>query len=164
MKINTSLALRESFQVVEEIDASRFDLSANFSLKGIHDLVAKALVSYKGELVHVSIDLTGVLDLECAYTLDIFQQKLQISDELFFSNKQDDDEEDVFFERGPLIELDQYIFGLILAHIPLRVIKPGAKLPLGDEIVEVMREDEYIKTRNVHNNPFNDIDLEDFPD
>lgn len=165
MKINTSLALRQDFELEEEIAVSQFELGANYSLKNIEHLKVKALVKLSGSLFEVTLNVSCLLLLECAYTLELFEQALNFEDTIFFSTHNEDDQgEDVFYEKGPLIELDQYVYGLILAHIPLRVVKPGAKLPSSGAAFEVKTEEDYYIEREKQNTPFADLDLEDFPD
>lgn len=165
MKINTSLALRNPLYVEETIDLSNADYSANYSLKRIADLYVETETNLVGNIFQVSVNLKAKLTLECAYTLEMFDQDLVIEDELYFTlDDQDEDSEDVFYERGPVIDLDPYIFGLILSHIPLRVTKPGATLPQGDGTsFEVIDEDTYHQNKH-QANPFDDLDLDEFPD
>lgn len=165
MKINTSLALRQALVLEEDINLDNVDLNANVSLKGINSLRVKTITTLQGNLFKTELEVKANLGLECAYTLELFTQDLNFEDVLYFATKEDDEEtEDVFIEKGPLIDLDPYIFGLILAHIPLRVVKPGAKLPSGGESFVVQTEDEYYKERSTTNNPFDNLNLEEFED
>src|SRR5690554_3988902 len=120
MKINTSLALRQALVLEEDVQLADVNLSANVSLKAIDKLHVKSLTTLQGNLFRVDVTVHAVLTLECAYTLAWFDQTLDFEDTIFFSTTHDEDGEDVFFEKGPIINLDEYIFGLILAHIPLR--------------------------------------------
>lgn len=54
---------------------------------------------------------------------------------------------DIFYEPGNNIDLDPYIFGLILASVPIRVIKKGAKLPKDRYGVRFLSEDDLEKER-----------------
>lgn len=162
MKINTSLALRQALVLEEDVQLADVNLSANVSLKAIDKLHVKSLTTLQGNLFRVDVTVHAVLTLECAYTLAWFDQALDFEDTIFFSTTHDEDGEDVFFEKGPIINLDEYIFGLILAHIPLRVVKPGATLPSGGESFDVQTEDEFYQARTTTNNPFADLDLSDF--
>ena len=165
MKINTSLALRQPLVLEGPIDLTTADYSANYSLKKITDLYVKSVTTLVGNIFQVEINLTAKLSLECAYTLEIFDQDLTIEDVLYFTlDDLDEDSEDIFYERGPIIDLDGYIFGLILSHIPLRVTKPGATLPQGDGTSFVVIDEETYEKNKHQANPFDAIDLEDFPD
>ncbi len=164
MKINTSLALRQPLILEETLDFSSLDMRANVSLKGIDNLHVKTTTQLSGNLFKVDVILDCELTLECAYTLDLFKQDLHLDDTLFFSTSDEDEGEDVFFEKGPQIDFDPYVYGLILAEVPLRVIKPGATLPKGSDNIVIQSEDEYYQERANRPTPFDDLNLDDFPD
>ena len=164
MRINTSLAIRQPLVMEESVDFSTADYSASYSLKNIRDLRVKATTTLVDTLFKIEISLSCILSLECGYSLEIFEQDLAIEDIFYFSNNQEDEDEDVYYEKGTFIDLDPYLFGLILAHIPLRVIKPGAKRPVSGDNFVVQTEEEYYQEREGMNNPFAELDLEDFID
>lgn len=165
MKINTSLALRKPLVLEEVIDFSKADLTANYSLKAIQDVHVKATVTLRDELFEVELHILAKLELECGYTLEIFPETYEIDDVLYFSLSSGyEDDEEVFYERGPVIELDDYIFGLIIAYIPLRVVKPGATLPPSDGTFDVTDEEAFNAKRDTTNSAFSELNPEDFPD
>lgn len=164
MKFNINQLINKQLFLKEKIDFTDVDLSSRYSLKAINDLNAEATISMTGDLVHVTLFIEAQVLLECAYTLDIFPDTLSFEEELFFTDDEEEENEDIYFERGPMIDLDPYIIGLLLASIPLRVIKPGATLPEGNDVYEVISEDEYNENMKKRPTPFDDLDLEEFPD
>ena len=89
--------------------------------------------------VRVVVDFKVQVIVACAYTLEDVPLDLHIKDELIFT--EDENDEENFYEPGPSIVLDDYILGLILARIPIKVTKKGAKLPKGDESYRVIDEE-----------------------
>lgn len=89
--------------------------------------------------VRVVVDFKVQVIVACAYTLEDVPLDLHIKDELIFT--EDENDEENFYEPGPSIVLDDYILGLILARIPIKVVKKGAKLPKGDESYRVIDEE-----------------------
>ena len=141
MKLNRVL-LRDGVPSTfkEEVDFS----SASFDPSHIRKIdkceVTATAVDY-GELLHVSLQINAVVIAVCSYSLEDVELKFNIKDDVTFS----DDEEDVdnYYEKGPIIDLDPYILGILLANVPVRVVKKGVKLPKNGEGYRVLSEDDY---------------------
>lgn len=150
MKIKIANAVNSPQYVSEVVDLKAFDLSVNYSLKGIKPFTLNVTFETFEEIVEVHMDAEVELILECAYTLEHFSDTIDFEEFLTFNFKKPDVElesDDAFYEKGPLITLDDYVFALILTYIPLKVIKPGAKLPSGGEDYGVFSEEEYAEQK-----------------
>ena len=98
--------------------------------------------------ISVECDITGV----CSYTLEDVPLHLKFKDSLEFSNEIEDDE-DIFFEPKPIFDVDPYILGLIIASIPTKIIKKGAKLPNSGAGYRVLSEEDYRKEKEKKKDP-----------
>lgn len=129
----------------EEVDFSSANFDPSHIRKIPHCLVEVTAVDY-GELLHVSLKINATVIAVCSYSLEDVEIKLKISDDITFS----DDEEDVdnYYEKGPIIDLDPYILGILLANVPVRVVKKGAKKPENGEGYRVLSEDDYLKEQS----------------
>lgn len=95
--------------------------------------------------VRVVVDFKVKVIVACAYTLEDVPLDLHIKDELIFT--EDEHDEENFYEPGPTITLDDYILGLILARVPIKVVKKGAKLPEGGDSYRVIDEETLLEER-----------------
>lgn len=106
------------------------------------------------DFIRVIIDVKAVLSLESAYSLKPFDYDLKVSDEFHFSsNKNDEDDDETILINGNKINLDEYVFELICASIPLSPKAKNEKLPSGGEGYNVYSEDEYDKLKDEETDP-----------
>lgn len=164
MKFNVNNTLTKELVLKEDLDITNLDLSLSYSLKAVNKLSAEAHISTTGDITRVELFIDASVNLECAYTLEIIPQDYSLEEELYFTLTEEDETEDIYYEQGPIIDLNDYIYGLLVASIPLRVVKPGAKLPEGFANVEVISEDEFNENKKKRPTPFDDLDLDEFPD
>lgn len=160
MKIKIANALSAEATLTEIVDLSHEDYHANFSLKAIKPFPLTVTYNTYDDEVEVMIKGDVTLTLECAYSLELFDDVISLDDDLVFNFKNPNIEaesDDAFYEPGPYIELDHYIYALILSYIPLVVIKPGAKRPESGEGYEVLSEEEYAKKRQTLGDEYDDL-------
>lgn len=125
---------------------------AQEQITGIHSLIRMSTVHAKVELtedngiVHALFSIKADLVLECAYTLEEVDYKVDFEEELDFCFVEDEysgEDENLIYIEGNTLDLDLYVLGLIVTEIPMKVVKKGAKLPKGGKGYEVITEDEY---------------------
>ena len=148
MKIEVSKLPYSKEAVFEEV--LNFDKEAflcHLPLIEIKSAKVKAKVSRYDEFIYVNIDVDADLVLQCSYSLKPFSYRLKEKDELHFASFKDDDDEDLILYRGNVIDLDEHIFNLISASIPLSPKAPGAKLPSGGKDYRILSESELKKER-----------------
>ena len=120
MKIEVSKLPYSKEAVFEEV--LNFDKEAflcHLPLIEIKSAKVKAKVSRYDEFIYVNIDVDADLVLQCSYSLKPFSYRLKEKDELHFASFKDEDYEDLILYRGNVIDLDEHIFNLISASIPL---------------------------------------------
>ena len=103
------------------------------------------------EFIYVTISLKAKVVLECSYTLKHFETVISGVDELHFAPSKDEDEDCIEY-KGTSIELDQYIFNLLSASVPLSPKAPNAKTPSSGSGYRVLTEDEYLKEKEESGN------------
>ena len=146
MKINRALlknGIPETFS--EEVDFSHVELDPTH-IRSIPHCVVKITATDYEEILHISLEINAVVIGVCSYSLEDVELKLKINDSLDFT----DDEEDVdnYYEKENLIDLDPYILGILLANVPVRIVKKGAKLPKNGAGYRVLSEDDYLKEQS----------------
>jgi uncharacterized protein len=162
MKISRFDFQKKDFKIEEDLDFSneKFDPTHIRSIKNTHVIVTG--VDYDDYLIlniKIKSDVIGV----CSYSLEDVDYKVNISTSLTFTYN--DDEEDTIHIDGPIFELDPYILDLIVADVPLTLVKKGAKLPSSGEGYRVLTEDEYNEEQANKTDPrwaaLDDIDIDD---
>ena len=78
--------------------------------------------------------------LQCSYTLEDVDYDVDTEEILEFS--EDPLDEEILEITGNTINIDDYVLGIIIGNLPLKVVKKGAKLP-DIKGVKVWSEDEF---------------------
>lgn len=110
-------------------------------IRKIEDCSVEAIATDYETILRVEVKIKAKVIGVCSYSLEDVELNLKIEDELNFT----DDEEDVdnYYEKGNLINLDSYVLGILLANIPVRIVKKGAKLPENGKDYRVISEEDY---------------------
>lgn len=160
MKLNRLLFTNPNYKLEGEIDFSSFEPSSN--IKKINP--AKVVIT--GEIfedllmlkVHIETTVIGI----CSYTLEDVELPIKINDNIEISNEVEDDDT-IFFESNNIFVIDPYILSLIVAEVPAKIVKKGAKLPADGDGYRILTEDEYEKEKENHKDSrwdkLDDIDL-----
>ena len=138
-------------ELEDDIDFSHAELDLNH-IRKIENTHVKVIAHEYDDLITMDVtvecDITGA----CSYTLEDVPLHLKFKDSLEFSNEIEDDE-DIFFEPKPIFDVDPYILGLIIASIPTKIIKKGAKLPNSGAGYRVLSEEDYRKEKEKKKDP-----------
>ena len=95
--------------------------------------------------VNFSLHITTTITSPCVITLDPVKVLVDFDTDLLYTFKVADD--DSFPIIDNMIELDEVIFGEIVLHMPLRVIKEGATYEMEDEVT-IEKENPFRKLLN----------------
>ena len=142
--------LNSSKQYVSEEEVS-FDAD---TYRCILPLIAvnKCFVTVKAnrydDFIEVMLYVKADLTLQSSYTLKPFNYKLKTEEEYHFSSYQEDADDDFIIYKGNIIHLDELIFNLISASIPMAPKAPGETLQKVDGSVRVMSEEDYLKEKS----------------
>ena len=66
-----------------------------------------------------------------------------LEDELYFAFNKDYDSDEVEYVKGNIIDLTPYVWEIIFANIPRRVVAENSKIQTSGDGWEVISEDEY---------------------
>ena len=146
MKINRALLTNGvSQKIEEEIDFSSFSFDPTH-IRSIPSCLVKATVTDYESILRVELDINATVIGVCSYSLEDVELKLNIKDEINFTD--DENDEDSYYEKDNIIDLDEYVLGILLANVPVRIVKKGAKLPKNGQGYRVMSEEEYEKEKS----------------
>ena len=116
------------------------------------------------EFIYINLSIKANVTLQCSYTLKNFKTTVEGSDELHFAPSKDEDEDCIEY-NGTSIEMDQYIFNLLSASVPLSPKAPNAKAPKSGNGYRVLSEDEFLKEKEEHgNSQFDSLEGLEFDD
>ena len=136
--IKAKLPLGKTINTVEPISFPE-EIYTDNHIRHIEDTEINLSSTMYESFVRAVVDFKVKVIVACAYTLEDVPLDLHIHDELIFTEDENDEED--YYEPGPTIVLDDYILGLILARVPIKVVKKGAKLPEGGDSYRVIDED-----------------------
>ncbi|MCH5180382.1 MAG: DUF177 domain-containing protein [Erysipelotrichales bacterium] len=142
MKVLVSDIKKEKSPIIlkEEIKYLPEQYSHVFSLNKIKKVEVEAKCSNFGDIIEIYFEIKADLVLQCSYTLEDVDYLMDVNETLEFSFEPINEE--IIEIEGNEIDLDEYVLSIIIANIPLRVIKKGAKLPSVDG-VRVLSQDEF---------------------
>lgn len=158
MKINR-LELKENVPVKYEDDIEFKNASYDsYHVRNIKDCHVVAIATDYGEFLNVQINIACVVLTTSAYTLKDLDYEVKIKDELSFTDNEDLADA-YFYEKLPQIDLDDYIFSLIVAHVPTKAVGKDEKLPSSGDGYRVLSEDEfYNDKKRKKSSPFDVLD------
>ncbi len=158
MKFNKSAINNKEIKELEENITFKEVRKPLLSLSNIN---VKATIFKDNSLINVSLFITGVAQVECAYTLESVDYPLNFTESIDIS--EDENNLDAYFIKDNIVDLNPIILDLIVGEIPTRVVKKGAKLNQEGEGYRVLSEDDLNKQKEEEYNPafdkLKDLDL-----
>lgn len=162
MKLNRqTLPINKPILDEGDVDFSNYDFDPNY-IRGIPKCHVNLESTQYENTLRVYVTIKAEVIAVCAYTLEDAILPIKVDDELNFTD--DPDDEACYYAPETIIDLDDYLLALILAKIPPKVVKKGAKLPENGNGYRVLTEDELAKERENKTdsrwNALDDIDLD----
>ena len=165
MKLNRAiLPVNKSQTYEEEIDFKGQEFDQNH-VKRIESCFVKVVATEFGDVLECKVSGQAHVIASCSYTLDDVPLDVKFNESFYFSDAEDDDTEDCYYEPGVEIDLDPHILALILAEVPHNIVKKGAKLPESGSGYRVLSEDDFINEKSQKkNSAFDVLDKIEFDD
>lgn len=151
----SKLRYQPKIDLEEDITFSKERLQDVPSLLAMSVVHTKVELLSRGEVVHALFRIQAELTLQCAYTLEPVPFPISMEEELDFAygNEEENTTDHIFYVDRDTVELDDYILGLIITEIPMKIVKKGAKLPKSGQGYEVMSEEEYYQRKEERIDP-----------
>ena len=143
MKINRLLFQNKDYVLEGDIDFSDQEFDP-FHIRRIDNCHVKITGSIYEDLLLLNMKITSLVIGVCSYTLEDVEIPLHVVDTIQISDSIDDDDE-LFYEPNVVFDIDPYILSLVIASVPLKIVKKGAKLPSSGKGYRVLTEEEYLK-------------------
>lgn len=160
----SKLMLEKTIPIQKEFafDDDRF--LKNKPLLGVTYCLGDLEITKYHDIIRLNVDLKVKVLLECSYTLEAFIQELVVHEQVLISDSHDLEDDAIFVAKDE-IDLDLIIFSLIAANIPIKPIKPGAKLPESGKGYRVLDDEQLAKDRRESGDArfakLNEIDFDD---
>lgn len=143
MKINRLLFNDPHYFLEGEIDFSSYP-STSFHVKKIPSCKVKITGQNYDDLFVMEVEVEALVISCCARSLEEVEVPLRYKDHIEISNEVEDDE-DIYFEKDNIFDVDPYILSSIIAETPTVVYKKDSKAPLSGDGYRVISEDQYLK-------------------
>mgnify|MGYP000863337920 FL=1 len=151
MKINRqTIPLNKEVPFGGDIDFSNAKFDPLF-LRGIASCHIEGTAFQTDKILRLTINIIAKVIAISAYTLKDVPFTIRVSDELVFSDDQEDDT--AIYEEKNIFDVDDYVLGIILSHIPNKVVGKGEKLPPSGEGYRIMTEEEYLQEKEKKPDP-----------
>ena len=134
MKYNKASLMKlenPNFTINESI---KFDPRLIADTKGLNDLkdvtvTGTGIYHTSNEILHLDLKVKGIMNVNCAYTLEPVDHPFESDFVLEFAFANDETlDEDIIVCKGNNIDITPYVYEEIVCSIPIRVVKDGAKL------------------------------------
>ena len=115
-------------------------------------------------IIRMNVDLKVKVLLECSYSLEPFEDEINLHEEVLIGDSKSFDDEIMIIDQDE-IEIESILLALITSSIPLKPIKPGAKRPESGEGYRVLDDEQLAEDRRISGDDrfskLDEIDLDD---
>ena len=143
MKLNRLLFNNKGYVLEGDIDFSNEEFDG-YHLRKINSCHVYITGQEFEDLLMLDVKIESNVTGVCAYTLEDVPLDLKIHENIEISDTVEDDDV-IFYEKNAVFDIDPYILSLIVANVPNKIIKKGAKLPSSGKGYRVLSEEEYNK-------------------
>ena len=143
MKINRLFFKNKDYSIEEDIDFSNVEFDP-YHIRKISSCHVKVTGSVIEDLLMLDLNIKSEVIGVCSYTLEDVPLNINVNEHIEISNEVQDDE-DIYYEKDNIFSIDPYVLSIIIAEVPLVIIKDGATLPEGGKGYRILDEDEYLE-------------------
>lgn len=164
MKIDVSkLSYTKQVSQAEEVVFDPQKYVCHIPLVNVLSCKANVKIQRFEEFIYMTLSINAKVTLQCSYSLKNFETTLKGEEELHFANFVEEDDDDTILYKGNVIDLDDYIFNLLSACVPISPKAPNAKIPSDGKGYRVISDSELMKEKKETGNSkfdcLKDLDL-----
>ena len=133
----------------EQIEFDENAISKISHLRKLRDVTVSGDIHYdeSSKLALANLEIDGIMSVPCSITLEDVEYPFSTTSEEVYTFDKGNDNPDVHETKGDIVELYPVIFQLIVAEVPLKVIKEGiTSYPKGNGW-EVVREEDVLSAK-----------------
>ena len=156
--------VNKKYHISDDVDFSNEKLDGVL-IRKINSCHAEIDIENFSYLLRVVINIKADVILPCSYTLEDVPYVVKGEEEFNFTFEEENASEDLIYIPSGGIELNEYIYSLLIALVPPKVVKKGAKLSQEGKNYRVLTEEEYLKEKAAKKDSrwskLDDIDFDD---
>lgn len=147
MKVNVSTLVEGKIYNLEEelIISGPFD--STYQLVSLNNIKVKADIALFEDILSIGLSIDGKARMISAYSLVEGDHKIRLKENLTFTFDENNEDEEMIFEKRNVINLDEYIRSIILASLPTKFTLKGETLPDSGSNYRVLSEEQFIEER-----------------
>jgi len=138
--------VNKKYHISQDVDFSSVPLDGVL-IRKINSCHVEVDIENFDYLLRVVINIKADTILPCSYTLEDVPYVIKGQEEFDFTFEAENESEDLIYIKGDSFELNEYVYSLLIALVPPKVIKKGAKLSQEGKNYRVLSEDEYLKEK-----------------
>ena len=162
MQLNRYLLNQPGYKLEDDIDFSDVPFDQTH-IKRIESCHFELTGNNYDSLCILNIRIKTKVIAPSAYTQKDVELNLDFSDIIQISDEDEDDEE-LFYEKNMIFDIDPYILSLIVGEVPMVVIGKDEELPKDGDGYRVLTEDEYLEEQKKKSDPrwakLDDVDID----
>ncbi|OPZ34330.1 MAG: hypothetical protein BWY98_01110 [Tenericutes bacterium ADurb.BinA155] len=124
----------------------------SYPIKDILSCHLEGEIAKSKTYLQADLTITAKVVLLDSYTNEPFRQKITLQEKVDLLEKEDEEGEGYIIE-GNEIDLSELCLKMIRSSLPIKVLKPGSKLPKSGEGFRVLSEEEIAKEKSENYNP-----------
>lgn len=114
------------------------------SIKTINSAKGTITLEKADDVYIIKYDIEASLTVYSSITNEPFEYLEEISDTIYYTDKEEFASNEVFYVDESYIDIDKEVFSLIITSLPITLHKEGEEYPSGENY-RVMTEEEYEK-------------------
>ena len=141
MQINRNWFLKEDYVFQGDLDFSKEQFEGAH-IRQIENCHFEITGNVYDNLFILNVHIVSKVIAVSAYSLKDVPLNLDFSDVIEITDEEIDDEE-LFYEKNPIFDIDPYILSLIVSEVPMVVVDKDESLPKDGFGYRVLTEEEY---------------------
>ena len=121
---------KPSFNFNEHISFDEELIKKINGLYGLENIEVNGKLKYLESISHCVIDfeVKGTMKLKCALSNEDINYEFKDEDSVTFSFFNDNNDDDIIYAKGNMVDLTHSVWQLIVINVPLKVVKEGSKI------------------------------------
>lgn len=142
MKIEKkSILPKIGLTINQKLDYEGFDFSNSYPVVNCQDFFLEGTLKKEKDYIKASFSLKGTATLLDSYTNEAFDKNIELIEDFDILENEDQVGEG-YIEEGLEIDLESLCLKLLKTSLPIKVLKPGSKLPESGEGYRVYHDQE----------------------
>lgn len=113
-----------------------------FQIKKFNNIHATFSITKMESIYELDIILDTSIDVVSSYTLQVFPYNFHLEDQLYFTNEENYENDDVIYLGHEYFDIDNIIYSLIVASLPVNIHQENEKIEKVEGVNDFELDDE----------------------